>query len=44
VENEKIKALQELLKILSENPDVAERITITIRPDKFKQSEPKAEK
>jgi hypothetical protein len=39
VENEKIKALQELLKILSENPDVAERITITIRPDKLKQSE-----
>lgn len=35
----KIKALQELLKILSECPEVAERITITIRPDKLKQDE-----
>lgn len=36
---EKRKALQELLKILSECPEVAERITITIRPDKLKQDE-----
>ena len=26
------KALQELLKILAENPEVADRITITIKP------------
>ena len=29
------KALQELLKLLSENPDLAERITITIKPSKL---------
>lgn len=39
---EKIKALQELLKILSDHPEVAERITVTIRPYKLMQSkEPK---
>lgn len=27
------KALQELLKILSESPEIAERITITIKPN-----------
>lgn len=32
------KALQELLKLLSENPDLAERITITIKPGKLTQS------
>jgi hypothetical protein len=32
------KALQELLKLLSENPDLAERITITIKPSKLTQS------
>ena len=31
------KALQELLKILCDDPEVAERITITIRPDKLEQ-------
>ena len=36
----KRKALQELLKILSDCPEVAERITITIKPNsKPKQSE-----
>lgn len=30
---EKKKALQELLKILCENPEIAERITITIKPN-----------
>lgn len=39
MDEEKRKALQELLKILSDCPEVAERITITIRPDKLKQSE-----
>lgn len=39
MDDEKRKALQELLKILSDCPEVAERITITIRPDKLKQSE-----
>ena len=37
MDEEKRKALQELLKILSECPEVAERITI--RPDKLKQDE-----
>lgn len=32
------KALQKLLKLLSENPDLAERITITIKPSKLTQS------
>ena len=30
---EKLKALQELLKVLSENPELADRITITIKPN-----------
>ena len=30
---EKKKALQELLKILTDCPEVAERITITIKPN-----------
>lgn len=32
------KALQELLKLLCDNPDLAERITITIKPSKLTQS------
>lgn len=41
---EKKKALQELLKILSESPEVAERITITIKPNsKPSKAEPKSE-
>lgn len=36
----KKEALQELLKILSDHPEVAERITITIKPNsKPKQGE-----
>ena len=31
--NEEKRALQELLKILSDHPEVAERITITIKPN-----------
>lgn len=39
---DKGKALQELLRLVAENPDVAERITITIKPQKvIKQGEPK---
>ena len=34
---DKKKALKELLKILSDDPEVAERITITIRPSKLEQ-------
>ena len=37
----KDEALRELLKLLAENPDLAERITITIRPSKHKQGETK---
>ncbi len=32
MDKETKKALQELLKILAENPEVADRITITIKP------------
>lgn len=31
------EALQELLRILCEHPELADRITITIRPSKIKQ-------
>ena len=33
MDEKKKEALQELLKILSDCPEVAERITITIRPN-----------
>lgn len=36
---DKKEALQELLKILIECPEVAERITITIKPGKLKQGD-----
>ena len=42
--DDKMKALQELLKILSDPPEVAERITITIRPGKLKQGAENTEK
>lgn len=42
--DDKTKALQELLKILSDQPEVAERITITIRPGKLKQGAESTEK
>ena len=36
--DEKTKeAVQDLLKILSDHPELADRITITIRPAKIKQ-------
>lgn len=41
---EKKKALQELLKILSDYPEIAERITITIKPNsKSNKAEPEGE-
>ena len=33
MDSEEKRALQELLKILSDHPEVAERITITIKPN-----------
>ena len=36
------KALQDLLKIIADHPELADRITITIKPSKVKQSESKA--
>lgn len=43
---EKEKALHELLKLLADHPDLAERITITIKPSKIVQdkAEPKEPK
>lgn len=38
MDKETKKALQELLKLLSDHPDLAERITITIKPGKLTQS------
>lgn len=31
------EALQELLKLIANHPELAERITITIKPNKIKQ-------
>lgn len=39
VGDKKIEALQELLKLIAENPDLAERITITIKPAKLTQGD-----
>ncbi len=33
------KALQEFFKLLSDNPEIAERITITFKPAKLTQGE-----
>lgn len=33
----KEEALQELLRLIADNPGLADRITITIKPDKVKQ-------
>lgn len=42
MDKEKVKALQELLRLLADDPDVADRITITFKPSKLKQSDTKA--
>lgn len=39
-EKTKEEALQELLRLIADNPDLADRITITIKPAKLKQGEP----
>ena len=44
MDDEKVKALQELLKLLSDHPEVADRITITIKPSKLKQGAEKPKK
>lgn len=44
MDNEKKKALQELLKILSEHPEVADLIEIKIRPSKLIQGTGKPKK
>jgi len=33
------KALQELLRLLADHPELADRITITIKPSKIRQGE-----
>lgn len=38
------KALQDLLKIIADHPELADRITITIKPSKVKQGEAEAKK
>lgn len=37
----KEEALQEILKLIADNPDLADRITITIKPNKLKQGKAK---
>jgi len=37
--SEKEKALQELLKLIADHPELADRITITIKPSKIKQGD-----
>ena len=44
MDDEKVKALQELLRLLSDHPEIAERITITIKPSKLKQGAEKPKK
>ena len=35
------KALQDLLELIAKHPELADRITITIKPSKIKQGETK---
>ena len=44
MDSEENKALQDLLKLLSEHPELADRITITIKPSKIKQGTGKPKK
>ena len=41
---EKEKALRDLLKLLVDHPDLADRITITIKPSKITQGKPEKPK
>lgn len=44
MEKDKGEALRELLKLIADNPDLADRITITIKPQKvIKQGEAEGE-
>lgn len=43
MEKNKKEALQELLRLIADNPELADRITITIKPNKVLQGETKAE-
>lgn len=36
----KEEALKELLQLIADHPELADRITITIRPDKLKRAKP----
>jgi len=38
------KALRELLKLIADHPELADRITITIKPSKIKQGAEKPKK
>ena len=40
--SEKEKALHELLKLIADHPELADRITITIKPSKIAQSDAKS--
>ncbi len=42
--DDKAKALQALLELIAKNPDLADRITITIRPAKVLQGTDKPKK
>ena len=44
MDSEKEEALRELLKVLSDHPEVADRITITIKPSKIMQGTDKPKK
>ena len=44
MESEKEKALKELLRLVAENPGIADRITITIKPNEPKQGAGKTNK
>ncbi len=40
---DKERALQDLLKLLADHPELADRITITIKPSKVKQGDTEEE-
>ena len=42
MDKDKMSALKELLKLLANDPELADRITITIKPSKLKESKPPA--
>lgn len=42
MDKDKKEALKELLRILADNPEVADRITVTFKPSKLDESKPPA--